>query len=233
MRFTKALAATLMIGGLVLTGCSDDDEQAAPPKPPAAPSSSSSPAQSSSSTPEETSAKRTATGPRVVDPADYTPPDGSNARLFVLADGVTECWMTDIGDAFLNCSTNFAEPPTVTDANGQQSVANSVSFNPSGITYETLTYPDTGYQPRTLAAGEQLSDFGYTCTALSDSLVECSGPQGTARIGDGHAEGARVPEPPATPSPAPEPDPAPAPGLPDVLGDLVPGAPAPGARAGQ
>lgn len=164
--------------------------------------------------------------------ADYTPADGPNARIFQLQDGATKCFLNNLGgDAYLACQTPIANPPMVDDGAGNQVPANAVSWNPGGVTYEVLTFPQAS-EIHTLAKNQRLKAFGFTCTALGPSSVECSGGPGTARIDSGVVTGAQMPKPPVTggqqPGPGQAPAPAPAPepgqGLPK-LQDLIPGIP--------
>ncbi|MBV7294684.1 hypothetical protein KRX51_01965 [Corynebacterium sp. TAE3-ERU12] len=142
-------------------------------------------------------------GPSVVDEADFTPPDGPNARLFVLADGYTSCFYNQLGaENYLSCRSNFTNPPNVVGPDGDEVPANAISFTPDGIYYQSLVFPDTGYQPKTLNAGETLESFGFSCTANGAASVACTGPQGTASIDNGTVTGAEVPPPEAGAQPS-------------------------------
>lgn len=217
---------------LLLAGCQDEGGSSVAPESPTAGTSNSkdaadkkdnkstegseaakSESASESATAEETSEKEkveiAADGVRIVDPAGFTPPDpgGENSRIFVLQDGVTECFMNDVsGDSYMACRTNMVNPPMVQDYYGTEIPANAVSWNPSGVTYETMQFP-AKYPSKTLAPGERLESFGFSCTASGPATVACSGPTGSATIDNGNVSGAKVPpkkEKTVAPAPAPE-----------------------------
>lgn len=229
--------AVLAAASLVIAGCSSDDSGSSDAQQgiaaPSGGTSKSTDAKKSStkSSSSETSSSSESEEPEApeitqVSEADFTPADGPNTRLFQLADGSTKCFLNDIGgDVFLACQANLNNPPMVPDASGNMVPANAVSWNPSGVTYETLMFPSTG-EVKTLEPNQQLDAYGYTCTSHGPSNVECSGAAGAATIDSGNVTGARVPEPkPANEAPAPEQNPAPAPAPADGLGDLLPGLP--------
>ncbi|MDO5732124.1 hypothetical protein [Corynebacterium sphenisci] len=190
MRSPLALLAGLAAAAL-LAGCDGADEPPAPTTTTAESTTTRTAEQTEKIDPSPTSRSIIA-----VDEADFTPPDGPNARIFVLADGTTTCYYNEIGDGrYLSCGGEFTDPPMVEGPDGRPTPANAVSFTPEGILFQSLTFPGGAYSPRTLNAGEALTAYGYTCTAEGPSAVTCTGPQGTAAIRDGRVTGATVPEP--------------------------------------
>lgn len=231
---TKAVTAgaTATLAILALTACGNDADNAAKTYQGSAETSSmssasskpSSSSESASALPSESTSSESATqsaGIVDVPEAKFTPSDGPNARIFQLEDGVTKCFINDIaGDKYLACTTNMVNPPTVQDAAGNDVPANAVSWNPSGVTYETLQFPAAGNM-ETLHPNERLNALSYSCTSTGPSTVSCSGAPGTANIDNGTVTGASMPAPEAAPSePASEEDANPeVPGLnlPDLL----------------
>lgn len=191
MRSPLALLAGLAAAAL-LAGCGTADDDAPAPPPATAETTTTTTAEQT----EKVDPSPTSRSIITVDEADFTPPDGPNARIFVLADGTTTCYFNEIGDGrYLSCGGEFTDPPMVEGPDGRPTPANAVSFTPEGILFQSLTFPGGSYAPRTLNAGEALTAYGYTCTAEGPSAVTCTGPQGTAAIRDGQVTGATVPEP--------------------------------------
>lgn len=214
--FAALAASTLLLAGCGAgsgdVGSSDDIKQAVPTSTADTLAEKSPTPSTSSKAPEENTVHD-------VPDSRFMPPDADNARIFRLADGVTQCFINSLGDeAFLTCRTNFTNPPTVQDYFGDDVTANAVSWTPDGVIYAEMIFPQVGSM-ETLAPYERFSAFGYTCTAYGPATVECSGPQGSATLDGGNVTGATVPprkEKLAPEQPAPEqaPENPPAPGLP-------------------
>lgn len=231
MRMTKLFTAgaTATFAILALTACGGDAEDAVKTYQGSA-ETSSMPSKSAESKASESakpsSSEMSKDAIKDVPEEKFTPADGPNARIFQLEDGVTKCFINDIaGDKFLACTTNMVNPPVVQDAAGKDVPANAVSWNPSGVTYETLQFPAAGSM-ETLHPNERLSALGYTCTAQGPATVQCSGAPGTATLDNGNVTGATVPERKEAPAePAPD-TPEANPGLPGLNlpapGDLLP-----------
>ncbi|WP_295627501.1 hypothetical protein [uncultured Corynebacterium sp.] len=211
--------AALAASTLLLAGCWGDDTGGSS-DPAAETPASGAPTSTAREFAETEEAPAGNQGRTIADVPDdrFMPPGAQGARIFRLADESTECFMNSLGpDSFLTCRTNFANPPTVQDYEGNDVTANAVSWTPDGVIYAHMQFPDTGHVPETLHPYERVGAFGFTCTAYGPATVECSGPQGAATMDAGNVSGAAVPEPKAAPAPAPEQQPAPAgPGLPGI-----------------
>lgn len=166
-------------------------------------------------------------GQKITDVPDsrFMPPGASAARVFRLADGVTECFANSLGpDSYLTCRTNFANPPMVQSYGGEQVPANAVTWAPGAApVFAHMNFPDAGHQPATLNAYERVKMFGFTCTAYGPATVECGGPGGSASLDAGNVTGATVPAP--TEAPTPPTEGLPVPSLPDIgvpdMGDII------------
>lgn len=223
---------------LALVGCGNDEPESPETSDRAVTSTTHSESSSSSKqAPKPTESKGSSAAkstPKItpVNDADYTPADGPNTRLFQLEDGKTRCFLNDLaGDSYLACETELANAPMVGDGKGNKVPANAVSWNPGGVTYEVLTFPEVS-EMKTLPAYSSLSAYGYTCTAYGPSTLECSGPAGDATIDSGNVTGAQMPKEDVTPGAGDQPG---APGAPGGQGDAPasPGAPGlPGNQGG-
>lgn len=200
-----AMSAAGAMMAFALVGCGNDEPESPETSDRAVTSTSSSEMSSSTKTTpkptESTESSAPKAAPKItpVNDADYTPADGPNTRLFKLEDDKTRCFLNDLnGDSYLACETELADPPMVGDGTGNKVPANAVSWNPGGVTYEVLTFPEVA-EMKTLPAHSSLSAYGFTCTAYGPSTLECSGPTGNATIDAGTVTGAQMPKEDAAP----------------------------------
>ncbi len=144
---------------------------------------------SSAASPSNTSTNPTSAAPpsvSSVSPADYANPRSPGAYLWSYATNpLRECAIYPVAaSAYVTCSVPFpaSTPPVTTDAGPKP--PNAIQITDLGVANTTIESLSPTAPP-TLPANSRITIGDITCTALSNSGIDCATPRGRFRYASG------------------------------------------------